>query len=593
MERVRKLASLLLALVMVFSLAMTVFAEEGVATPKENGDFTVTLVNSKTGHTYAAYQVFKGDLLVKADGTKVLSNIEWGSGVKTDGLVAALIAKNNNFLGLDDDATAADVAEALGKQGDDSEAAIAFASVIDGFLDTYAATSTVPENGKYTITGLKAGYYLVKDTGNLTGNDAYTRNILQVVADVEAQVKTEIPDIDKKIIDEDANKAIDGDNKKTDTAAIGDTIEYEVTGKVPDTTGYTYYYYVLNDTLSKGLTLQENSFAVTIGGSTLTKGTDYYVYVTKNEDGTTSFQLAFENMKGYTADADISVKYNATVNDNAVIGLDPNTNTVKLQYSNNPNVSNREDSTNKGTPGDGTATGETPTRTTKTYVTELTILKVDQDGKKLAGAEFTLTGENLTKVIVETNTTFREAAEGETPQYYKLKNGTYTKAAPSSAAVGEEGYNADKYEGTVPKYVRVTTVTTSTAATGEGTGKKIVGTVNAEGYVTFTGLNAGTYTLTETVTPPGYNTAAPITFTISAIQNGSSQFEGGSITWSSDNANITLDAANGVFDTAVVNQAGAVLPSTGGMGTTLFYIVGSVLALGAAVLLVTKKRMSL
>ena len=116
--------------------------------------------------------------------------------------------------------------------------------------------------------------------------------------------------------------------------------------------------------------------------------------------------------------------------------------------------------------------------------------------------------------------------------------------------------------------------------------------MNAEGYVTFTGLNAGTYTLTETVTPPGYNTAAPITFTISAIQNGSSQFEGGSITWSSDNANITLDAANGVFDTAVVNQAGAVLPSTGGMGTTLFYIVGSVLALGAAVLLVTKKRMS-
>lgn len=135
----------------------------------------------------------------------------------------------------------------------------------------------------------------------------------------------------------------------------------------------------------------------------------------------------------------------------------------------------------------------------------------------------------------------------------------------------------------------MTTVTTSTAAAGDP--KAIVGTVSAEGYVIFTGLNAGTYTLTETKTPAGYNTIAPITFTISATQSGSSNVEGGSITWSSDKDEIKLDAANGVFDTTIVNEAGTLLPSTGGMGTTLFYVLGGVLVVGAVVLLITKKRM--
>ena len=108
----------------------------------------------------------------------------------------------------------------------------------------------------------------------------------------------------------------------------------------------------------------------------------------------------------------------------------------------------------------------------------------------------------------------------------------------------------------------------------------------------FTGLNAGTYTLTETKTPAGYNTIAPITFTISATQSGSTTVAGGAITWSPDNAAIRLDAANGVFDTTIVNNAGAELPSTGGMGTTIFYVLGGILVVGAVVLLVTKKRMN-
>ena len=566
MKHTKKLASLLLALALAFALAVPAFAAE-----------TSTLtINTTAGHTYSVYQLLKGDVANLDAGSGTLSNVTAGdnlkSGTTVDTFLTAIIGKTGAELG--------DTAY----------------SYVSG-----TAKYTVNGTGSAENTTVENGYYLVVDAYTASGDkptdgsDAASRYMVAVVGPTTMEPKTSTPSIDKKIIDTDANKAIDGDNKKTDTAAIGDTIEYEITGTVPNTEGYKYYYYVVHDTLSKGLTLDQDSFVVKIGDRTLTKGTDYYVYF---DGATNSFELALENLKtlvdtdenGVSVGSAISIKYNATVNDNAAIGTDPNTNTAKLEYSNNPGSSTRSDAADKpGTPGTGAATGEGPDLITKTYVTELTILKVDENGKKLTGAEFTLTGDNLNKVIVETNTTFRKAGEGETAEYYKLTNGTYTKTAPSSASQGQEGYNADKYESTTPKYIRVTTITTSTEATG--TTKKIVGTVNAEGYVIFTGLNAGTYTLSETKTPSGYNTMSDITFTISATQSGSTTAVGGSINWSSNNAAIVLDGTNGVFDATIVNKAGTQLPSTGGMGTTVFYVLGGVLVVGAVVLLITKKRM--
>ena len=562
MKRTKKLASLLLALALAFALAVPAFAAE-----------TSTLtINTTAGHTYSVYQLLKGDVANLTDGQGTLSNVTAGANLKAGTTVT-------DFLGAINGKTSAELGD--------------------------TAYSYVSGTAKYSVTGTGSavdttvdnGYYLVVDshTDGTNGQDALSRYMVAVVGNTTMTPKASTPSIDKKIIDTDANAAIDGENKKTDTAAIGDTIEYEITGTVPNTEGYEYYYYVVHDTLSEGLTLDQNSFVVKIGDKTLNKGTEYYVYF---DEAANSFKLALENLKtlvdtddnGVSVGSAISIKYNATVNDKAEIGKIPNTNTAKLEYSNNPGSSTRSDAADKpGTPQPGTATGEGPNLITKTYVTELTILKVDQDGKKLEGAEFTLTGDNLTKVIIETTTTFRKAENGETAEYYKLNNGTYTKTAPSSASQSEEGYNADKYESTTPEYVRVTTVTTSTAATGNP--KKIVGEVNAEGYVIFTGLNAGTYTLTETQTPAGYNTIAPITFTISATQTNSSEVEGGAIIWNSNNGAIKPDAANGVFDATIVNEAGTLLPSTGGMGTTLFYVLGGVLVVGAVVLLITKKRM--
>ena len=568
MKHMKKLVSVLLTLVMTLVLAVPALAA---------GDTSTLTINTTNGHTYSVYQLLTGDVSGLTNGSGTLSNVKAGENLKSDTTVDAFLTA------------------IIGKTG--AELGDTAYSYVEG-----AAKYTVNGTGSAVKTTVENGYYLVVDAYTASGDkptdgsDTASRYMVAVVGDTTMEPKVSTPGIDKKIIDTDANAAIDGENKKTDTAAIGDTIEYEITGTVPNTEGYTYYYYVVHDTLSEGLTLDQSSFVVKIGDKTLTKGTDYYVYF---GEATNSFELALENLKalvdtadnGVSVDSAISIKYNATVNDKAEIGKIPNTNTAKLEYSNNPGSSTRSDAAadKPGTPGTGAATGVGPKKITKTYVTALTILKVDGNGEKLTGAEFTLTGNNLNKVIVETNTTFREATEGETADYYKLKNGTYTKTAPISSE-GAEGYNADKYESTTPEYVRVTTVTTSTEATG--TPKQIVGTVNAEGYVIFTGLNAGTYTLSETKTPSGYNTMSDITFTISATQSSSSNVEGGSITWSSDNATIVLDGTNGVFDTTIENLPGTVLPSTGGIGTTLFYVLGSILVLGAGVLLVSKKRMS-
>ena len=110
-----------------------------------------------------------------------------------------------------------------------------------------------------------------------------------------------------------------------------------------------------------------------------------------------------------------------------------------------------------------------------------------------------------------------------------------------------------------------------------------MGTVQADGTVTFKGLGAGEYTITETKTLPGYNTIDPITFTLT--------FDAGTKTFKSDNKNVTVGEDN-TLDTSIVNQKGSLLPSTGGIGTTIFYVVGGILVLAAVVLLVTKKRMS-
>ncbi len=546
MKRMKRIMALLLSLLMVLAMGLTSYAAD-----------TSLTIKTTEGHTYQIYQILKGDVSDLSDGSATLANVEKGSSVTSA-------------------ATAEEIVNALKDKTGGELGNAAYAYVKDG-----NPVATVVGDGSSKLTTLEEGYYVVTDSYTTTGSDSLSRYMVAVAGPTTMEPKTETPSIDKKIVDTDKNEATD-DYKKTDTAAIGDTIEYEITGAVPNYEGYTYYYYVVDDTLSKGLTLDTNSFVVTIGGATLTKDTDYYVYTSKDDaTGKTNFHLAFANIKAYAKDAAISIKYNATVNEDAVIGTDPNTNTAKLIYSNNPSQSDRGDKEGvPGEPGDSVPTGETPEYITKTYVTQIKLMKVDQDGNALNGAEFTLTGSNLTQVKFTTSTNFTEDENGT---YYKLKNGAYTETAPTDET-------AKYYESTTTKYTK-TTSTNLVEATGEQASKNVSSYVGDDGILYFTGLDKGTYTLTETKTPSGFNTIQPISFEIKGDITGATSTVGGSITWSSENENLTWNAATNTFEISITNIAGKLLPSTGGIGTTIFYVAGSILVLGAAVLLITKKRM--
>ena len=506
MKHIKKLASLLLVLVMVFALATTAFAEETA--------YSITINNSAKDHTYEAYQIFTGDL----SGT-TLSNIVWGSGVSEAGQTA---------LG-----DAAAKAETLKTEAD----AKAFAKAVAPYLTTAAGSANTVTDGKYVISGLAAGYYLVKDQdGSLTGDaDAYTEYIIKVVSDTTATPKSSVPTVEKKVKDTNDSTGVTSDWQDSADYDIGDSIPFQLKATLADNvSSYTTYKVVFHDTLSKGLTYN-NDAKVYIDG---TETNGFTVTATVNADGTTTLTVSCDDVKALGAgnSSVITVEYTAKLNENAVLGSAGNPNEVYLEYSNNPNKS--ENGNNE--------TGETPKDVVIVFTYKTIINKVDSENKPLTGAAFKL--EKLIK--------------------------------------GKDGA-ADTW--TTVKEFTVDETTTS---------------------FTFSGLDDGQYKLTETKTPAGYNTIDPIYFVIEATHdetadaptlktlnayltdaNGNKQTE----MKDGESVNIdlgTVDLTAGSITTTVVNKSGSELPSTGGIGTTIFYVLGGVLVLAAVVLLVTKKRMS-
>lgn len=554
MRNAKRLASLLLALVLVFALAVPAFAAEPT-------------------HTYEIYQIFTGDY---ANG--ILSNVKWGkNGTENEGdAVSDTILKE---------------LEAVTSSTSDTEQL--------AVITKYANLNSTPvqSDSATKYEGLANGYYLVKDKADTQNsqngeNGFYTLYIVQVVDHtLEFEPKGNVPKSEKKIVEtvttgEGEDATTTDQRVDVNEASIGDTVNYEITGTLPtNIADYNTYYYVFTDTLSKGLTYQNDVKVEVVNGGTATEVTQYFYIGTASVEATGATTitigiqdlLALKNVQGVTIDAStqIVVTYSATLNENAVIAGEGNPNVVVLDYSNDPNNSGTGAATppteNPGKPEPSHPTGETPEDKVVTYTTELTILKNDENENILAGAEFTLSGNGVNIVLV---TTEKFTVDNTNGTYYLLKNGTYTTTAPNES-------NSADYASTETKYSKTTTV----VAKGNGkTENTVVGTVDpSTGLLTFTGLGAGTYTITETKTPAGYNTIKPITFTLT--------FNAESKIFVSDNTSVKVGTDN-KLDTTIVNQSGATLPSTGGMGTTIFYVLGSVLVLAAVVLLVTKKRMT-
>lgn len=561
MKQIKKLASLLLALVMALSMTVTGFAEN-------EPTHTITITNEKAGHTYEAYQVFKGDISKGNISKDKLTNIQWGSGVNGEELLTALKELKDSPYKDCTDAEA--VADVLARFGDNSTQIDAFAKVVGAHLSSVSAGSSTEKESPYTIDVTGDGYYLVKDRDESIKDkedDAYTKYILEVLNDVTVKAKADVPTIDKKIVEDD-------EDKTNNNAAVGDTVKFKLTSKVPDMDGYEKYFFIVHDTMSKGLTFQDD-VAIKIGETVLTKNTEYIVEsVVSEETGETIIEIIFKNFISQKANAgkDIIITYSAEVNENAVIGTAGNPNTVKLQYSNNPNI---KDDGEPGNPDKPTKpTGMTPEKETYTYVTGIELVKIDgTTGDRLTGAEFEITGTKLNKVLVRKDS-FTEDANGT---YYRLKDGRYTTEEPN----GNEEHDSNYVDPAV-RYVKEDS--TEIVTTSESV--KAKAEVGSDGILRFEGLAAGDYEITEMKAPNGYNLLSDpinVNITWAAPTDGSTN-----CTWSSTTSKAEI--VNGMIQMTVENKTGAQLPSTGGIGTTIFYAAGIILMAGAVFFVIRRKR---
>ena len=487
MKHAKKLASLLLVLVMVLSLATTAFAvQQGTLTGG-----SITINDAVPGQIYKAYQILYLESYNKDSGAYAYkANSAWETWLRTQ----------TSYVSFDTQGYVTWV------EGADAAAFAKLAQVEAAKMaaDATATAAAAAEGATYSTVkfeNLKLGYYLVDTTlGTLCSlNTTNPHVVMEEKNEVPANVKT---------VEEDST----GNYGDKNDADIGQTVNFKST--ITAQAGAENY--VFHDTMSAGLTYTGVT-GITLNGTTV--DASKYTVVTEGLTDGCTFEVRFTQTFCDTLNANdqIVISYTATLNENAVIAGEGNPNTSKVSY------------------GDSSNTKYTPDSQTRTYTWDFNIFKYTKNasGKEVAlsGAKFKLSKD---EVGTQTISLIDITAENATTKTYRV------------AKTGETGIT--EFE------------------------------VGSDGKVVVQGLDADTYYLTETVAPAGYNKlAGAIKVTIDSEGNVKKDNDTDAL------VNKTLK---------VENKTGALLPSTGGMGTTIFYVLGSVLVLAAVVLLVTKKRMN-
>ena len=433
---------------------------------------SITINNTANGETYDIYRIFDLESYT-ADGKYSYTLSEKWAAFKDDDTFKQYFELKGDYV--------------YPKEGYNETAAADFAVKALAFATEHHITndgSKKATDGPVSFDHLRLGYYLV-DTSLGTVCSLDTTNPNATIIE-----KNSAPTIDKNIVEN--NQLVIENN-----ATIGSNVNYQVT--IHARKGATGY--VLTDTLSAGLTLDQNSIVVKKSdGTPIIAGVGTYTADTAEHSLTITFHQAL--LDTMTNDTNIVVTYSATLNKNAVIHGDVNTNTAKLKYGKN---------------------SETTEQSTKTYTYKFDLVKTDASNTLLAEAKFKLydseKGGNEIKLTKVDEHTYRPAVAGETGVVIET--------------LGDEP-------------------------------------------ITIQGLANGTYWLEETQQPAGYN---------KLTERKSVKLENNNNTASMNDKTYQSGGLH------IVNQSGTVLPGTGGMGTTLFYIVGGGLMVAAFVLLIAKKRM--
>lgn len=406
MKTIKRSIALVLAMILTLAMSVTVFA----APNADQNTFSLTLNKAVKGHTYEAYQILSGDL--SAD-KATLSNIKWGEGINAEGQTA---------LGGD----AAEYAKTLAEMGNNSSELKEQAQIIGANLASASGSVTVTDpDAKNVISNLKPGYYLIKDKDDsLQGQESYTEFILHVTDDVDANVKADVPSVEKKV--KDTNDTTGETTGWQDSADydIGDDVPFQLTATLANNIeSYKTYSLKFNDTLSKGLDYN-NDAVIKLGDKVVTDSfTPSYDATAKTLTFTCDNILAF----GAKNSDKIVVEYTAKLNENAEIGAAGNPNTVYLDFSNNPN---------NGGEGDR---GKTPEDKVIVFTYKLTVNKVDKENKPLTGAEFSLFKKvNGKDELVEVKKILSTNAEGTVFGFTGLDDGTYVLRETKTP----DGYNS-------------------------------------------------------------------------------------------------------------------------------------------------------
>lgn len=501
MKLIKKIAAIMFAFMMVFTLSSNVNAETVSGDSTQTG--TIKITNAKKDHTYKLYKILNLDSY-SYDSTSANRDGNYSYTLTGDASWDAFVNKNKNAEGENDKffnvtdnkyvtfnktKEASDLAKAAMKYVTD-----------ENVTTTTELTKTAAEDGNLEFTGLKLGYYLVDSTAGALCNLTTTNPTISI------QEKSEVPKVEKQVWCNDQNKYSNGNY-----ASIGDTVKFKTT--ITKKSGAQNY--ILHDTLSDGLTLDKSTFSVSKSDGTPVPANKYSItYNNKLGDDAEncSFHITFENsyIEALADNDQIEVVYSALLNEKAVI-FDPKTagtndNTTFLQYGDNMKTTNSE---------------------TNTATYYLKVFKYTGDNQPLANAEFALTQDgNKIKFVLESS-----------------KDGDYKVYRKATQKEIDDNKATD------------TLVTDSS------------GKLNICGIF-------GTLKLEETKAPKGYNKlVSPYTIKVS---------DGGFVT--------VNDETPSHNDVKVKNESGSLLPSTGGAGTTLIYLIGGALVLGSGIVLMNKKR---